>query len=167
MLRRRLPNLILEGLLEQQEVGHVKRYGLTPRARQLATVAMLAGRWEWQWSRPEYVVPGSDLVDLLQVIAPMARVSRPTAGICQLHLEADGAAAPAIYLAAAAGGIRTLLEAPTTPPEAVGYATPGAWCDALLLPDRRITMKGNRTLMLAVLRALSEALRAKPPPQPR
>jgi DNA-binding HxlR family transcriptional regulator len=167
MLRRRLPNLVLEGLLEQQEVGHVKRYGLTPRARQLATVAMLAGRWEWQWSRPQYVVPGIDLVDLLHVIAPMARVSRPTAGICQFHLEADGAVAPAIYLAAAAGSIRTLREAPCTPPEAVGHATPEAWCDALLLPDRSITVDGNRRLMLAVLRALNEALRAKPPPHPR
>jgi DNA-binding HxlR family transcriptional regulator len=162
-LRRRLSNLILGGLLEQQEVGRAERYGLTARARQLAMVAMLAGRWEWQWSRPEHVVRGSDLVALVHVIAPMARVSRATAGICQLHLDADGAAAPAIYLAASAGSIRTLREAPATPPEAVGRATPEAWCDALLRPDRRITVDGNRTLMLAVLGALNEALHAKPP----
>jgi DNA-binding HxlR family transcriptional regulator len=162
-LRRRLSNLVLGGLLEQQEVGRAERYGLTARARQLAMVAMLAGRWEWQWSRPEQVVPGSDLVALVHVIAPMARVSRPTAGICQLHLEADGAAAPDIYLAAAAGGIRTLREAPATPPEAVGHATPEAWCDALLQTDRRITVDGNHTLMLAVLGALNDALHAKPP----
>jgi hypothetical protein len=124
---------------------------------------MLAGRWEWQWSRPEHVVPGSDLVALVHVIAPMARVSRPTAGTCQLHVEADGAAAPDIYLAAAAGTLRTLPEAPATPPEAVGHATPEAWCDALLLPDRSITIDGNHTLMLAVLGALNGALRAKPP----
>jgi DNA-binding HxlR family transcriptional regulator len=53
-LRRRLSHLILGGLLEQQEVGRAERYGLTARARQLA---MLAGRWEWQWSTPEDVVP--------------------------------------------------------------------------------------------------------------
>jgi DNA-binding HxlR family transcriptional regulator len=162
-LRRRLSHLILGGLLEQQEVGRAERYGLTARARQLATVAMLAGRWEWQWSRPEHVVPGSDLVALVHVIAPMARVSRPTAGICQLHLGADRAAAPDIYLAAAAGSIRTLREAPATPPEAVGHATPEAWCDALVQTDRRITVDGNHTLMLAVLGALNDALRAKPP----
>jgi DNA-binding HxlR family transcriptional regulator len=159
-LRRRLSNLILGGLLEHQEVAGVERYRLTARARQLATVAMLAGRWEWQWSRPEYVVPGTDLIDLLQVIAPMARVSKPTAGVCQLHFDADGAAAPAIYLAASAGSIRTHLKAPATPPEAVGRATPEAWCDALLLPDRRITVDGNHRLMLAVLGALNDALRA-------
>jgi DNA-binding HxlR family transcriptional regulator len=56
-LRRRLSHLILGGLLEQQEVGRAERYGLTARARQLAMVAMLAGRWEWQWSTPEDVVP--------------------------------------------------------------------------------------------------------------
>ncbi len=162
-LRRRLSNLVLGGLLEQQEAGRVARYGLTARGRQLAMMAMLAGRWEWQWLRPERVVPGSDLVALVHIIAPMARVSRPTAGICQLHLEADGVTAPDIYLAAAACSIRTLREAPATPPEAVGHATPEAWCDALALRNRRITVEGNRRLMLAVLGALNEALRAEPP----
>ena len=45
-LRRRLCNLVLGGLLERQELGRVQRYGLTARARDLAMVAMLAGRWE-------------------------------------------------------------------------------------------------------------------------
>jgi DNA-binding HxlR family transcriptional regulator len=162
-LRRRLSHLVLGGLLERQERGSVQRYGLTARARDLAKVAMLAGRWEWQWLRPEHAVPGSDLIDLLHMLAPIARVPGPTAGICQLHLEAHGTASPDIYLAARAGGILALPDAPTTPPEAVGHATPEAWCDALLLPPGRITVSGNRTLMGTVLGALSAALLSKSP----
>jgi DNA-binding HxlR family transcriptional regulator len=162
-LERRLSNLVLGGLLERGCVERVPRYTLTARARQLAMVAMLAGRWEWQWRKPERVVPGSDLLDLVHLIAPMARVSGATAGICELHLDANGAAAPAIYLAAAADGVRPLRQTPEAPPAAVGHATPEAWCDAILLPDRSITVDGNRRLMLAVLGALNDALRAKPP----
>jgi DNA-binding HxlR family transcriptional regulator len=162
-LRRRLSNLVLGGLLDRQELGRVQRYGLTARARNLAMVAMLAGRWEWQWFRPEHPVPGSDLIDLLHMLAPIARVPGPTAGICQLHLEAHGAAAPDIYLAARSGSILALPEAPATTPEAVGHATPEAWCDALLLPDRPITVAGNRSLMLTVIGALRTALLPKPP----
>ncbi len=162
-LRRRLSNLILEGLLERQEVGQIQLYELTSRARYLAMVAMLAGRWEWQWFRPADAVPASDFSDLLHMLAPIAEVSGPTAGICQFHLETDGAAAPDIYLAARDGSILALTEAPPTPPEAVGRATPEAWCDALLLPNGGISVAGDRTLMLAVLNALGAALRAKPP----
>ena len=162
-LRRRLSNLILEGLLERQEVGHTQLYELTARARHLAMVAMRAGRWEWQWFRPTDAVPASDFIDLLHMLAPIAEVSGPTAGICQFHLETDGAAAPDIYLAARDGSILALTEAPATPPEAVGRGTPEAWCDALLVPNGEISVAGNRTLMLAVISALSAALRAKPP----
>jgi DNA-binding HxlR family transcriptional regulator len=162
-LRRRLSNLILEGLLERQEVGQIQLYELTLRARHLAMVAMLAGRWEWQWFRPADAVPASDFSDLLHMLAPIAEISGATAGVCQFHLEVDGAAAPDIYLAARDGRILALAEAPATPPEAVGRATHEAWCDALLLPNGGISVAGNRTLMLAVISALSAALRAKPP----
>jgi DNA-binding HxlR family transcriptional regulator len=162
-LRRRLHNLVLGGLLERQTLGRVQRYELTARARRLAMVALLAGRWEWQWFRPEQAVPGSDLIDLLHVLAPIAHVSGPTVGICQIHLEAHGAAAPDVYLAARAGRIIALPEAPATPPEAVGHGTPEAWCDALLAPPRRIAVSGNRRLMVAVIGALGAALVPKPP----
>ena len=58
-LRRRLSNLVLGGLLERHERERVQRYGLTARARDLAMVAMLAGRWEWQWLRPEHPSPAA------------------------------------------------------------------------------------------------------------
>lgn len=160
-LRRRLHNLALGGLLEHKELGRVQRYALTARARQLAMVATIAGRWEWQWSRPGHAVPDSYLIDLLHILAPVARVSGPTVGICQLHLEAHGAAAPDVYVAARAGSILALPQAPATPPEAIARATPGTWFDELLQPDGRIAVSGDRTLMLAVIEALSLALRPK------
>jgi DNA-binding HxlR family transcriptional regulator len=162
-LRRRLSNLILEGLLERHQVRHSQLYELTARARHLAIVAMLAGRWEWQWFRPTDAAPASDLIDLLHMLAPIAEVSTPTAGVCQLHLETDGAVAPDVYLAALDGRILALTEAPANPPEAVGRASIEAWCEALLMPNGGIRVAGNRTLMLAVLNALAAALRAKPP----
>jgi DNA-binding HxlR family transcriptional regulator len=162
-LRRRLSNLVLGGLLERHERERVQRFGLTARARDLAMVALLAGRWEWQWFRPDLAVPGSDLTDLLHILAPIARVPGPTSGVCQVHLDGHDAAAPDIYLAARAGSILALPQAPATTPEAVGHATPEAWCDALLLPDRPITVAGNRSLMLTVIGALRTALLPKPP----
>jgi DNA-binding HxlR family transcriptional regulator len=51
-LRRRLRELVLAGLLERRKRGRAPLYELTAGARHLALVAMLAGRWEWQWSRP-------------------------------------------------------------------------------------------------------------------
>jgi hypothetical protein len=162
-LRRRLSNLILEGLLERHEVGHSQLYELTARARHLAIVAMLAGRWEWQWFRPADAVPARDFIDLVHVLAPVAEVSTPTAGVCQFHLETDGAVAPDVYLAALDGRILALTEAPANPPEAVGRASIEAWCEALLMPNGGIRVAGNHTLMLAVISALAATLRAKPP----
>ena len=50
-LRRRVRDLVLAGLLEQRKRGRVPLYELTAGARHIALVAMLAGRWEWQWSK--------------------------------------------------------------------------------------------------------------------
>jgi DNA-binding HxlR family transcriptional regulator len=156
-LRRRLGELVLDGLLRRGR-GRVLRYELTAGARHLALVALLAGRWEWQWSRPEHPAPGSDLHKLLHMLAPVAHIPEPMAGICQLHLDARGADDPDIYLAARAGNVLALAGAPAAPPEAVGHATPEAWCDALLLRDGPIAISGNQALLAAVIAALSAAL---------
>jgi DNA-binding HxlR family transcriptional regulator len=63
-LRRRLRDLLLAGMLERRQQGRVPIYELTAGARQLASVAMLAGGWEWRWTRPEHVAPGVKLDDL-------------------------------------------------------------------------------------------------------
>jgi DNA-binding HxlR family transcriptional regulator len=93
-LRRRLGELVLGGLLEQRKRGRVSLYELTAGARHLALVALLAGRWEWQWSRPQHPAPGRDLHDLLHLLAPVARIPEPIAGICRLHLDVRGADDP-------------------------------------------------------------------------
>jgi DNA-binding HxlR family transcriptional regulator len=157
-LRRRLGELVLAGLLKRRGRERVLRYELTAGARHLALVALLAGRWEWQWSRPQHPAPGRDLHDLLRLLAPVARIPEPMAGICRLHLDARGAEDPDIYLAAQAGSVLALAGAPAAPPEAVGHATPEAWCDALLLREGPIAISGNQALLSAVIGALSAAL---------
>ncbi|MGO8905692.1 MAG: winged helix-turn-helix transcriptional regulator, partial [Solirubrobacteraceae bacterium] len=159
-LRRRLRDLVLAGLLERRERGRAALCELTDGARHLALVAMLAGRWEWQWSRPEHPAPGRDLDKLLHMLAPVAHTPEPMAGICQLHLDVRGADDPDIYLAAREGNVLALAGAPAAPPEAVGHATPEAWCDALLLREGPITISGNEALLAAVIAALSAALLA-------
>jgi DNA-binding HxlR family transcriptional regulator len=160
-MRRRLRDLILAGLIKRRKQGRVPLYELTAGARHLALVAMLAGRWEWQWSRPEHPAPGRDLHKLLHMLAPVAHVPEPMTGICQLHLDTPrGADDPDIYLAARAGHILALSDAPAAPPEAVGHATPEALCDALLLREGPITISGNQPLLAAVIMALSTALLA-------
>ncbi|HEY5044341.1 MAG TPA: winged helix-turn-helix transcriptional regulator [Solirubrobacteraceae bacterium] len=51
-LRRRLRDLLHAGMLERRMQGQVPVYELTAGARQLASVAVLAGRWEWRWEHP-------------------------------------------------------------------------------------------------------------------
>jgi DNA-binding HxlR family transcriptional regulator len=60
-LRRRLRDLLHAGLLDRRKRGQVPVYELTPAARHLASVAMLAGRWESRCARPEHAAPGTDL----------------------------------------------------------------------------------------------------------
>lgn len=62
-LRRRLHDLLHAGLLDRRKRGQVAVYELTPAARHLASVAMLAGHWESRWARPEYQVPARDLAE--------------------------------------------------------------------------------------------------------
>jgi DNA-binding HxlR family transcriptional regulator len=159
-LRRRLRELVLAGLLERRKRGVVPLYELTAGARHLARVSMLAARWEWQWSRPPHPAPGSDLNDLLHMLAPVARVPQPIAGICRLRVDTGSALDPDIYLAARAGSVRALEGIPETPPEAVGQATPEAWCEALLRCERPIRMSGNEALLAAVVGAFRTALTA-------
>ena len=159
-LRRRLRELVLAGLLEQREQGQGPLYELTAGARHLALVAMLAGRWEWRWSRSEHPTPGTDLDKLLHMLAPAARIPAPIAGICQLHLDTHRADEPDIYLAARAGDVLALAGAPAAPPEAVGHASPEAWCNALLLREGPIAVSGNQALLAAVIAALRTALLA-------
>jgi hypothetical protein len=94
------------------------------------------------------------------MLAPVAHLSEPMAGICQLHLDIDGTDDPDVYLAARAGNLLVLPGAPAAPPEAVGHAPPATWCDALLLRGGPIAMSGDEELLAAVVGAMSKALLA-------
>jgi DNA-binding HxlR family transcriptional regulator len=60
-LRRRLRDLRHARLLERRKRGQIPIYELTPAARHLASVAMVAGRSESRWARPQDAGPGKDL----------------------------------------------------------------------------------------------------------
>jgi DNA-binding HxlR family transcriptional regulator len=157
-LHRRLRQLVLAGILERNRGGGVPRYELTAGARHLARVALLAGRWEWQCSRPSQAAPGSDLGNLLRVLAPVARLTEPVAGVCRLRLDTGRAVSPDIYLAACGGSVLTLQGIPATDPQAVARGTPQAWCDVLLQRNGPIAVSGNQALLTAVIAAFSTAL---------
>lgn len=160
-LRRRLRELVLAGLLERVARGRARWYGLTDGARHLALVAMLAGRWEWRWSRPEHPAPGRDLDGLVHLLAPVAEVPTATAGICRLRLDTGGADDRDIYLAAHAGRLLASADVPAGAPAAAGHASPRAWCEALLgNRESPIAISGDHTLLAAVIQALSAALLA-------
>jgi DNA-binding HxlR family transcriptional regulator len=158
-LRRRLRNLVLEGLLQAHEAGRTRTYELTCAARHLASVALAAARWEWRWWNPEPVRPaGAELSELLLMIAAAAELPERLDGICRLHVQPVGAEASDIYLMAGAGALRTLAGKPTTAPHVVGIATPERWCDALLGGRTPQTLAGDRRLLTGVLEALGAAL---------
>ena len=159
-LRRRLRELLLAGMLERRNQGRVPVYELTAGARHLASVAMLAGRWEWRWARPEYPAPGRDLAELLHLLAPVARISEAVAGICRLHVDTRGADEPDVYLAVRAGDVLALSEPPAAPADAVGHASADAWCDALLIGQGSIATSGDEGLLAAAIAGLSAALLA-------
>ncbi len=160
-LRRRLRELVLAGLLERSDGGRIpRRYELTDRARHLALVAMLAGRWEWRWSRPARPAPGRDLGELLRMLAPVARTPERIAGACRLRFDTVGAGDHDIYLAARAGHLIALSGPPVAPPDAAGRATPAVWCDTLLGREGPIAMSGDEELLMAVIAASSAALLA-------
>lgn len=159
-LRRRLRELLLAGMLQRRQQGRVPLYELTAGARHLASVAMLAGRWEWRWARPEHPALARDLGELLHLLAPVARIPEAVAGICRLHVDTRGAEDPDIYLAVRAGHVLALAQAPAAPPEAAGHASADAWCDALLTGEGSIAISGDEGLLAAVIAALSAALLA-------
>jgi DNA-binding HxlR family transcriptional regulator len=63
-IRRRLGPLVLGGILTRGEKDGEVRYALSPAARRLEPIALLAARWEWQWARPARAAPARDLPGL-------------------------------------------------------------------------------------------------------
>jgi DNA-binding HxlR family transcriptional regulator len=167
---RRLRRLALDGLLVRHPAPDGERqvrYELTTRARRLGVLVILAARWEARWEGPggeaadASPVAPPELGGLLHVLAPLTRLPKGLAGVCQLSLDQDPPAQePCIDLAAGAGGLATFPR-PAAASEATveGRATAEALCDALIAGrPTGITATGDRELLTAVIGGLHEAL---------
>lgn len=154
--RRRLSDLLAHGVLARSHQGQHVRYALTPAARRLGLISVLAGRWEWEWSEP---ASAGDLPGLLRLLAPAVQLPEPLNGVCRVHIDARGADPADVYLSAQAGELVALPAAPSDPPNANGHAPPHVWCNALLNRNLSgIATSGNSALMLGVLMSVSAAL---------
>jgi DNA-binding HxlR family transcriptional regulator len=159
-LWRRLRALLDAGLLDRQDVLGVQRYALTGPARRLASLAMVAARWEWHWFRPDGASLGSEVIDSLRLVAPLVCVSPHLSGVCQIRFTTK--LQPTnndIHLAVRTGALVALRRAPAAPPRALGEATDEAWCDVLLGADRPFRATGETSLLVAVVGAIRSALR--------
>jgi DNA-binding HxlR family transcriptional regulator len=157
--RRRLGPLLLGGILTRTQDDGQVRYALTPGARRLGLIKMLAAHWEWHWTKPGHPLPVWDLPGLLRLLAPATRISESLVGVCRLQIDSHGVHKADIYLAAQNGKLAALPLAPEHPPHADGHAPPQVWCDALLRRHLTgITTTGNWMLMADVLSSVNALL---------
>jgi DNA-binding HxlR family transcriptional regulator len=154
--RDRLAELIIAGILIRNDIDRQPHYALTPSARRLSLIGLLAGHWELQWTA-EMATDSGDLPGLLRLLAPVVQTPEPIVGVCRVHI-ATGTVAQDIYLVADHGRLAA-LPAYTAPPEAQGSAPLEAWCDALLHSRLAgITTSGNATLMATMLASITSTL---------
>jgi DNA-binding HxlR family transcriptional regulator len=157
-LRRRLHELVQAGLVERDGRLSVPRYELTTAARRLALVAVLAVRWERRWAPPEKSTRVTDFRDLLRMLAPIAVIPEPLAGVCHLRVETAEAADHDIYLEAGEARLLLLEGVPSAPPGVIGQATAEGLCDALVHGSGQFEVSGDGALLMSVIGALSAAL---------
>jgi DNA-binding HxlR family transcriptional regulator len=160
-LRRRLRELALAGMLEAHQLGRTRNYELTCAARRLASVAIVAARWEWRWgSTQRSRRAAADLGEILSLITPAARLPRSLAGVCRLQVHHSSGEHGEIFLDARAGTVRPLSaeRAAAHLTEAIGVATPDEWCEALLSGELPRQSCGDLRLLEGVLQAVAAAL---------
>ena len=156
-VRDKLGRLVIAGILTRSTLGGYPNYSLTPSARRLSLLGLLAGYWEWRWTTGVEAHDGSELAGLLRLLAPVVRTPEPLAGVCRLRVASDPRDRD-VYLVADHGRLAA-VHAASGPVEAVGYAAPEVWCDALLhMQLAGITKTGDATFMVAVLASVSSAL---------
>jgi DNA-binding HxlR family transcriptional regulator len=180
--RERLVQLERAGIVRRTNLNGPHR-SLTPSARRLSLIVILANRWERQWEQQDEQESygSSDIPGLLQLVAPVVQIPEPLAGVCQLRIATDppgqeatgqgtpepehkthapGLDTPAqdVYLVAEQGRLAA-LRAAATPPHAAGMAPPEAWYDALLHKQLDgVRTSGNEALLAQVLESVSAAL---------
>jgi len=163
--RERVSQLHVAGILKRVELDGHPCYSLTPSARRLALIGMLAARWERQWARDRGAADSGDLPGLLRLVAPVVQIPEPVSGVCQLHIAAEEPG-QYVYLVADRGRLAA-PQAASAPPKAVGWAPPEAWYDALL--HRRLTgirTSGDVGLIASVLASVASTLASDSPDLP-
>jgi DNA-binding HxlR family transcriptional regulator len=156
-IRERLGQLEQVGILTRTDLDGHSEYSLTPSARRLSLTVMLAGHWERQWTRDGDESDSGDPFSLLRLLAPLVKTPVLVAGVCRLHCLSRGSGDD-IYLVAKHGQLAVTKTA-SMPPQALGWASPESWYDALLHEHLgSIKTSGNAGLMESLLGNVTAAL---------
>ncbi len=142
-------------------------YQLTPAARSLTAIALLAICWEWRWGSPARPRIACDLAGLLRLIAPLVRIDPRVSGVCELTVLSASALQPTTTIAMRDGTIAVLASAPRRAADAHAQAPPLEWCDALITGrPHGLELGGSPELMRELVAALHRTLAIDwlPPP---
>ena len=161
-----LGHLCESGLVLSRGAGIGRRYELARRARgPLGLIAVSGVRWRLLFT-PDQPPPRADnLLGLMMLLEPVARVTADVRGICLMQVlpdsvEGDPVRWPDAYVSVRRGRISPLPTGSLQAPRARMRASDLDWCEALLGGDfERIEIEGDRELALAPLGALAAALR--------
>jgi DNA-binding HxlR family transcriptional regulator len=168
--RERLRQLERAGIIRRADLNGRPHCSLTPSARRLSLIVILADRWERQWEQQDKQesYSSSDIIPgLLQLLAPVVKIPESIEGVCQLRIATDApeekapgrdTSAQEVYLVAEQGRLAA-LRAAETPPHAAGVAPLEAWYDALLHKRLEgVRTKGDEALLAQVLESVSAVL---------
>ena len=134
-------------------------YELTPGGCWLPATALLSTGWEWRWTRPARPLLASDLVGLVRLIAPLARVPAATVGVCELAVRSATAIEPSILLRVQHETITVLERSHRPAADARAEAPPLRWCGALISgTPKGLRISGQVTLVEDILTALHDVL---------
>jgi DNA-binding HxlR family transcriptional regulator len=146
-LYRRLTRLVRAGVLERHATHEVPRriaYELTPRARPLALLFVLAAWWEVRHGGPNEELLAFDLDSVIHAVAPLVHPSPVLEG-AQVGWVVDGGASRSALALTVVGGRLEVARIPSARPasfeDARVHAPPDAWCAALIERD----LSGLRT----------------------
>jgi DNA-binding HxlR family transcriptional regulator len=154
-LMRRLAALTRARLLMRVDQHARPRYSLTPRARELARLALMAMRCELDRLSDPADAPASDVAGMLRLLAPAVAVPEHLDGTFLLYVAGHGERRPSVCVRAAGG---ELLPAETGADGVAGFAVASVatWLGSLEgRPAPGLTAAGDLSAVSAILRGLS------------